>query len=267
MNGMVFDIREFTVHDGPGCRVTVFMKGCPLRCLWCHNPEGLSPKPQLMKKTAQCIHCGRCQIECSHAECQPYGVCLHACPKGLLSISGKLWNADALACHLQRYAAMLSDGGVTFSGGEPLLQGEFVAEVASRLKLHRAIQTSGYADNALFAHVLTYMDYVLMDIKLADPAMHRRYTGVDNAPILRNYQTLLSSGKPHVIRVPLIPGITDTEENLRAIAALTEHSHVELMRYNPLAGAKYPMVGMEYTLEKNENVAVDLSWFRSAAFV
>lgn len=267
MNGLVFDIREFTVHDGPGCRVTVFMKGCPLRCRWCHNPEGLLPKPQLMKKMAQCVQCGKCCIECTHEECRPYGVCLHSCPNGLLSVSGKYWSADALVSHLQGYAELLPDGGVTFSGGEPLLQGEFVAEVASKLKLHRAIQTSGYADNTLFSDVLKHMDYVLMDIKLADPKMHRQYTGVDNAPILRNYQTLLDSGKPHVIRVPLIPGITDTKDNLCAIAALTEYSHVELMHYNPLAGAKYPMVGMEYTLEKSENAQVDLRWFRSASFV
>lgn len=267
MNGLVFDIREFTVHDGPGCRVTVFLKGCPLRCRWCHNPEGLSPKPQLMKKTAQCIQCGRCHVVCTHEECQPYGVCLHACPKGLLSVAGKYWSAEELAAYLQRYSELLPDGGVTFSGGEPLLQGAFVAEVASKVTLHCAIQTSGYADNVLFSDVLRHMDYVLMDIKLADPVLHRRYTGVDNAPIFRNYKTLLDMGIPHVIRVPLIPGITDTKENLCAIAAMTERSHVELMRYNSLAGAKYPMVGMEYTLEKSENAQVDISWFHSASFV
>lgn len=267
MTGTVFDIREFTVHDGPGSRVTVFMKGCPLRCRWCHNPEGLSPRPQLMKKTAQCRHCGLCRRGCGHEECQPYGVCLHACPQGLLSVAGQQWSAQALAERLQKYAPLLPGGGVTFSGGEPLLQGAFVAEVAGRLKLHRALQTSGYGDPALFAHVLRAMDYVLMDMKLADPEQHRLYTGVDNRLILRNYELLLESGKPHVIRVPLIPGITDTEENLRAIAALTEHSHVELMRYNPLAGAKYPMLGMAYTLKPGRPGRVDLSWFRSAAFV
>ncbi len=266
MTGCVFDIKEFTVHDGPGSRVTVFLKGCPLRCQWCHNPEGLSPKPQLMKKTAQCTGCGACKTACIHPECQTYGVCLHACPRGLLSESGKIWRSSDLAAHLNGYVGLL-DGGVTFSGGEPLLQGDFVAEVAGQITLHKALQTSGYAPEEVFNRVLERMDYVLMDMKLADPEEHRHYTGVDNAPILRNYQRLLDSGKPHVIRVPLIPGVTDREENLRAIAALTENSHVELMRYNPLAGAKYPMVGKKFGFLPGEARAVDLSWFRSASFV
>ena len=266
MTGCVFDIKEFTVHDGPGSRVTVFLKGCPLRCLWCHNPEGLSPKPQLMKKAAQCTGCGNCKVSCSHTECQPYGVCLHACPRGLLSESGKVWDAAELAEHLNGYEGLLS-GGVTFSGGEPLLQGDFVAEVASKVTLHKALQTSGYASEEVFSRVLERVDYVLMDMKLAEPEEHRYYTGVDNGPILRNYRLLLASGKPHVIRVPLIPGVTDREANLRAIAALAENSHVELMRYNPLAGAKYPMVGKKYTFTPGESREVDLSWFRSASFV
>lgn len=267
MTGVVFDIREFTVHDGPGIRVTVFLKGCLLHCRWCHNPEGLSPLPQLMKKVALCTHCGLCERGCDHAKCQPFGVCLHACPKGLLSVSGQVWEADDLAEKLQSYAPLLPSGGITFSGGEPLLQGEFVAEVSHRLTLHKALQTSGYADNDLFRRVLQEMDFVLFDIKLADSELHREYTGEDNTLILQNYRTLLKSGCPHVVRVPLIPGITDTDDNLKRIAALTERSHVELMRYNPLAGAKYPMVGMTYPLSPPPPREVDLKLFRSASYV
>lgn len=267
MTGVVFDIREFTVHDGPGIRVTVFLKGCPLRCRWCHNPEGLSPRPQLMKKTALCTHCGRCEQGCAHADCQPFGVCLHACPKGLLSVCGETWEAEDLAEKLQTYAPLLPSGGVTFSGGEPLFQGEFVIEVSRRLTLHKALQTSGYADPALFQRVLQEMDFVLFDIKLVDRDRHLAYTGVDNDWILRNYQTLLDSGRPHVVRVPLIPGVTDTDDNLKQIAALTERSHVELMRYNPLAGAKYPMVGMTYPLSPPPPREVDLKLFRWASYV
>lgn len=266
MTGCVFDIKEFTVHDGPGSRLTVFLKGCPLRCKWCHNPEGLLPTPQLMKKTAQCVGCGQCQVPCSHPECSRYGVCLHACPRGLLSESGKLWEAEDLAAHLNSYQGLV-DGGVTFSGGEPLLQGDFVAAVAKKLTLHKALQTSGYATQEMFSKVLAHMDYVLFDIKLADPEAHRHYTGVDNQPILNNYRLLLESGKPHVVRVPLIPGVTDGEENLRAIGRLTVDSKVELMQYNPLAGAKYPMVGKEYSFTPGEKNPVDLNWFSSATFV
>ena len=268
MTGIVFDIREFTVHDGPGSRVTVFLKGCPLRCQWCHNPEGLLPRPQFMKKTAQCTGCGSCRRGCTHEECRDLGVCLHACPKGLLSISGTRWEAEDLAAHLRRYERLLPEGGITFSGGEPLMQGEFVAETARRLHMHRALQTSGYAPDSVFRQVLRHMDYVLIDIKLADPEEHRQYTGVRNEPILRNYRTLLESGVPHVVRVPLIPGITDTEKNLRGIAAIAERSRVELMRYNPLAGAKYPMLGLRYDFTPSEPEKADhLSLFRSASYV
>ena len=118
MTGTVFDIKEFSVHDGPGVRTTVFMKGCPLSCRWCHNPEGLSPEPELMVRTARCRRCGRCMQPCTHAECRPYGRCLHACPDGLVSVAGKVWEADALAEKLLQNAdfMQMSGGGVTISG-------------------------------------------------------------------------------------------------------------------------------------------------------
>lgn len=267
MKGTVFDIQEFTVHDGPGSRVTVFLKGCQMRCAWCHNPEGLSPKPQLMKKTSQCVGCGRCKVKCDHPECQPFGVCVHACPKGLLSVLGREWEARELAEHLNAYEPMLSDGGVTFSGGEPLMQGEFVIAVAEKLWIHKAIQTSGYADSDLFKRVISRMDYVLMDMKLADNEEHKKYTGVGNEKILKNYQILLKSGIPHVIRVPLIPGVTDTKKNLEKIAERTRNSHVELMRYNPLTAAKYAMIGKKFEFQPEVPSEVDISVFNSASFI
>lgn len=269
MTGTVFDIKELTIHDGPGTRVTVFLKGCPLRCGWCHNPEGLSAAPQLMVKQAQCVHCGVCMQGCSHPDCAPFGRCLHACPKGLVSVSGTVWEAKELAAKLQKYKPFFADGGgVTFSGGEPLLQADFVIEVSRHLPgIHKTLQTSGYADSEVFRRVLNEMDHVLLDIKLAHPEEHKVYTGVSNEKILENYKILLASGKPHAVRIPLIPGITDREENLRGIAKIAEHSPVELMRYNALAGAKYPMVGLEYALPERPAAEVDLSWFKNAKYV
>lgn len=269
MTGVVFDIKEFSLHDGPGGRTTVFLKGCPLRCRWCHNPEGLLPKPQLMVKTATCEGCGRCRMPCTHPECRELGRCIHACPHGLIALAGERMEAAELAARLRAQEDILAmnGGGVTVSGGEPLLQSDFVTELCGHLRgMHLALQTSGYADGDTFCRVIDGFDYIMMDIKLADPVRHREYTGVDNGPILANFRRLQESGKEYVIRIPLIPDITDTEANLRAIAAIVGDSPVELLRYNPLAGAKYPMVGMEYTLPGGENAPVDTAWFANARF-
>ena len=128
MKGVIFDIKEMAVHDGPGIRTTVFFKGCPLRCRWCHNPEGLTSKPQLMYKESRCLHCGLCKVPCTHPECQPFGRCLHACPDHLLSVAGRPVSAKELAAELKKSAEPLGDnfGGFTFSGGEPLMQPEFL---------------------------------------------------------------------------------------------------------------------------------------------
>ena len=214
MNGIIFDIKEFTVHDGPGSRITVFLKGCPLRCKWCHNPEGLSSARQLMYKENFCTHCGACNRPCKHEECKPFGRCIHACANGCLSIVGEEVSGDVLAQRLLKSADILHmmGGGITISGGEPLLQPTFVCELTEKLgSVHKAIQTSGYATPELYREVIGHFDYVLQDIKLVDREAHIRYTGVSNENILRNVEWLKTSGKPFVFRVPLIPGITDTE--------------------------------------------------------
>lgn len=252
--GLVFDIEEFAVFDGPGIRCAVFLKGCPLRCMWCHNPEGLEPRPQRVVTQSLCIHCDACRQVCpSTDKCIGCGRCVDVCPKGAIRIAGTRMTAKQVADKINRQAKILemNGGGVTFSGGEVLMQSEFVVAVRRLVpNVHALIETSGYASEEVFVRVADAMDMVIMDIKIVDPAMHKKYTGVDNARILRNLQVLKEMNKPFRIRVPLIPTVNDTYENMEATAKLLEDVHtlekVELMRYNKAAGAKYSGVGMEY---------------------
>lgn len=253
MTGMIFDIKEMAVHDGPGIRTTVFLKGCPLRCKWCHNPEGLIREPQLMYKKARCTHCGLCRKDCGHEPCESFGRCVHVCPEGCLEISGREVGAEELCAELLKNAQTLGEsyGGVTFSGGEPLMQSQFLSETADRLReknVHLCIETSGYAKKEDFCTVIGKMDFVIMDIKLADTEMHKKFTGVGNERIIENFAALKESGKPYIIRTPLIPKITDTEENLSAVKRIIGESEWEQLPYNSAAGAKYEMLDMKYPM-------------------
>ena len=176
MEGTIFDIREFTVHDGPGVRVTVFLKGCPLRCRWCHNPEGLSPKPELMIRTGACTGCNSCKKPCLHPECRQFDRCLHACPDGLISLCGEKISSDMLSQKLLSCAPFLKNGGgVTFSGGEPIMQHDFLYETLTKVKpLHRAVETSGFADPDIFRKVLNECELIMIDLKLASREEHKK---------------------------------------------------------------------------------------------
>jgi pyruvate formate lyase activating enzyme len=233
-NGLVFDLKEFSVHDGPGIRTTVFMKGCPLSCTWCHNPEGQSFAPQKV--------------------CTPLST----------RQAGTEYTPDRLAALLNRQAGILkaNEGGVTFSGGEPLSQAAFVAEVIDRLdNLHILLDTSGWGSSEDFGRLLERVDMVYYDIKLMDPTSHQRYTGLDNAPIFNNLMLLNASGVPFVIRVPLVPGVTDTTANLAAIADLARGlnglERVDLLPYNRAAGAKYEAVGRRFAPDYDETQPVN----------
>lgn len=271
--GIVFDVKEFSVYDGPGMRQTVFLKGCPLRCSWCHNPEGLSAAPQLMVSLSSCTHCGKCRAVCPHREgCTACGACVAVCPQNVRRIAGTEMTSEALAALVMKDAPYYAryGGGVTFSGGEPLLQARFLRETLERLRgIHRCIETSGYAEAERFGMVLDQLDYVIMDLKLMDDELHRRYTGVSNARILQNARTLMQSGKPCRFRVPLIPGVNDTRENMTATARFIREVNpripVELMPYHVTAGAKYAMVGRAYSpaFDVSRPVRVHLEIFKS----
>lgn len=270
MKGIVFDIKEFALNDGEGIRTTVFLKGCPLRCVWCHNPEGLSHYPELYIKHNGCINCGFCRVKCNHADCQPFGRCLHICPNDLVSVAGKEWDSDKLTEKLLKGSKILNEsgGGITISGGEPLYQPDFTFDILERLKgkVHTAIETSGFANENTFKKIVSAADFVIMDIKIADAELHKRYTGVSNEAILKNAKWLINSNVPHLFRTPLIPTITDTKENLEAISKIVGNDKIELLLYNTLAPAKYRSVGLQFPSfikESNQSVP-QLSIFKNA---
>ena len=256
--GIIFDIKEMAIYDGPGLRVTVFFKGCPLRCVWCHNPEGLSPKPQVMRSRQGCSNCGKCERPCTHQECAGFGLCVKICQSGLLRVAGEVVDSANLASRLRQYTPVFgSSGGVTISGGEPLMQPVFLLDLLRELKfatqpkpLHTALETSGYGDTDVFVQAVELVDLVLFDIKLGDPEKHRDYTGVDSRLILRNFEILKASGKYFVLRMPIIPGVNDTREHFFWVAKLLrdvkDRVSVEILPYNPLAGAKYASAGLQY---------------------
>lgn len=235
-SGIVFDVKEFTIHDGPGIRTTVFLKGCPLSCTWCHNPEGQSMRPQVIRSP------------------------------GGDRMAGQEYTAKELAGLLNQQVDILraNEGGITFSGGEPLLQAEFVAEVIDLLEeVHILLDTCGYGSDKDFRCLVDRSDLVFFDLKLIDRDLHRLYTGHDNERILYNLQILSASGKPFVIRVPLVPGVTDTDKNLSAIAR-TVHGlpglmRVDLLPYNQAAGSKYQYLGMEFKPGYDETRALNMN--------
>ncbi len=279
--GVVFDIKEFTLHDGPGIRITVFLKGCPLRCVWCHNPEGLSFEPEMMKAVSACRHCGKCERGCGHMECAPFSLCTKICPDGLIKIAGKVTDSKILAAELKLQADSLAalGGGITISGGEPLAQPEFTADLLKELKpVHTALETSGCAESAIFSEIIKLADLVLYDIKLMDRNQHKEYTGVDNGLILNNFDILAESETEYVVRIPLIPGVTDTPDNLERTALYLKSRikpvkgkekgkekgddkeslpRIELMPYNIFAGAKYAAVGKKYDPPFNVEAKVE----------
>ncbi len=258
-SGIVFDINEFAVHDGPGIRTTVFLKGCPLKCKWCHNPEGLSKDIEILKGVNGCIKCKKCEQVCKNEKCINCGKCVVSCPKNLIRFAGEKYTSTSLAEKiLKNKDFMDKNGGVTFTGGEPLFQHEFLFETLEKLpNTHKAIETSGYTTKQIYKKMLSLVDFVLTDIKLVNDEKHLFYTGVSNKCILDNLKLLKSSNIPFIIRVPLIPGVNDNIKEMECIAELVKGEcnlvRVELLKYNNVAGAKYELLGKKYEFVPNNS--------------
>ena len=256
MTGTIFDIQHFSVHDGPGIRTTVFMKGCPLRCKWCHNPEGLSKSLQLQFFEDKCIGCALCGERKHLSDAQK-------CPAGALKVCGREVDEDEVIAEVLKDKIFYSDnGGITFSGGECLLQADFVASVlckAKALGLHTAIDTCGYVPFEELEKTLAWCDLYLYDIKCFTSKVHKEYTGVDNLLIIDNLKRLDAAQKDIWIRIPVIPGFNNTAEEMSRIAELISSmpsiKQLTLMPYHTLGASKYKTLGLEYPFDTDRLVS------------
>ncbi len=272
ITGIVFNIQRYSIDDGPGVRSTVFMKGCPLTCLWCSNPESQCGLPEVTYRYTSCKHCGTCVKVCSvgavilsndgvhidRKKCTVCGECVRNCLPEALQISGKKMTLDEVWKVVKKDADYYeaSGGGVTASGGEILSQPDFVAALFKRCReagYHTCADTSGFGDPAALQKILEYADLVYFDLKHMDPEEHKRYIGQSNELILKNLELVAKKGVPVVIRVPLIPGYNNSDENLRALAAkvavIAKDAVVNLLPYHRYGANKYRMLDMTYQLE------------------
>jgi pyruvate formate lyase activating enzyme len=255
-NGIIFSIEEFSTFNGPGIRMTFFLKGCPLRCVWCHNPEGQEFDSQIVRSPNGCIRCGKC-LEAGKTVNGYKSLVkesISVCPRGLVRICGEEKSSEEILEITKKNARILnaSGGGVTFSGGEPLSQPDFLLDCLKKLKgvTNRAVQTCGYSKEDVFISIINECDYMLFDIKIIDSIQHTLYTGKNNDLIMKNFDTLVKSGKEFTVRIPLIPTITDTMENITGIAELLKGYNIrkaDLLPYNKMAGGKYALTGREYS--------------------
>ena len=276
--GIVFDIQKFSLHDGPGIRTTVFLKGCPLRCLWCHNPESQSFKIELSYKSDKCVLCGACEEVCEagvhkvsenlhaidYSKCTASCKCVEACAYDALKLYGKTMTVQEVISDVLKDIKYYkkSDGGITISGGEPLAQPTFTGEIlkaAKEKRIHSCIETTGYASREIIEKLLPYVDLFLFDYKATDSKKHEELTGVSNELILENLQFIYDKGASIILRCPLIPGINDSEEHLQGIALMSDKypllKGIELLPYHHMGKGKYKELGREYSLEEIENTS------------
>jgi len=266
--GIITDIQKFSLHDGPGIRSTIFLKGCNMRCIWCHNPETYEMQPQEAFYKDKCIGCGHCK---------------DGCPTKARIIIGREMTADEVCdeiiSDLPYYQT--SGGGITLSGGEPLIQADFAAEILSKCQennIDTAIETNLSLPYEQIKKVVPYLNRIYFDIKLFNDDLHKQYTGVSNKRILENAHYTDETGLPFIVRTPLIPGITDTDENIAAIAAFLKPmkhlQYYELLSYNSLAGSKYEPIHLEFKLKDVKplpddriKTLIDIIWANSVKAV
>ncbi len=273
---LIYDIKKYAIHDGPGIRTTVFFKGCPLSCRWCHNPEGISPVPHLVHHPDKCMGCGLCCDACPQNAleltvsqgskrmvinqdiCRTCGDCTRACPAGAMALQGQVITVSGLADIMlkDRIFYDSSGGGVTFSGGEPLAQGEALIDLLTRCKadeIHTTVDTSGFSSRGVLTRVSALADLFLYDLKLIDDERHRQYTGVSNQMILSNLEYLMVQGAEVLVRIPLIPGVNDRKKDLEEFAGflsgLDPVPPVEILPYHDFHWPKYDKLGIPYKMK------------------
>ena len=268
MKGIVFDIQRFSIHDGYGIRTTVFLKGCNNACAWCHNPESLSPKPQLQFLSDKCIGCGKCLEVCKNGavttegfireKCLVCGECAKECCTGAREVVGKAMTAEAVLEEVMKDKLFYdnSKGGMTVSGGEPMLQTEFLKELlglAKKSGLDTGIQTAGNVDFSLYEEVLPFLDFIMYDLKAFSNDIHIKYTGVPVTRILNNIKKLSEKSIKLIIRTPVVTGVNDSEEEIGNIADFikdfTNLDYYELLSYHRLGLGKFERLGMPMGLE------------------
>lgn len=268
----IINIMRFCTDDGPGIRTTVFLKGCPLRCAWCHNPESQNPDPEILWDSEKCCLCGLCAEICEAKAhriidghhffdaslCNHCGRCAENCPAEALELSGKRVSTHEMLEEIKKDAVFYttSGGGVTISGGEPLMHPEFCAELLRLCKetgIHTVIETSGFASRKTLDNLLPYCDLILFDIKESSEEKHSEYTGVPQEPILDNLRYIDGKGIPTLLRAPIIPGMNDREEHLSALrelkASLKNCQGVEIMPYHSMGAYKYKKLGRDYACD------------------